>query len=372
MTIRNKPHAILLCLLCIVPLVGCSRGCSSAKADSLAGGRGGPQSPGGNAQGAARPHALAADYERQCSNQQKPTRNCEILRGLLAVEVTLALQEIERSGDQRGTEEALAALALDEEPEIVIAACRILGKFPQTPGLAAKLLPFVLTSPYVEVQHMAAKVLSEVPDAEAAEVGRLWVGSHSDLPPASSAYEEYPDFPAHYSGIGFPAYPGAEWFSPADSDRSVGWSTKDDVAAVSRWFGEQLRAEVLNEEQWAQFLSEQSAASPVDEAKLARMQQLMEKVLKGDQTATAELEKLQKEMNTACDNAGAANDKAVSKVANPPGSSAGEARWIVAQRKGQRISKLVLVYPLSGVGRTVIQLVWDLAEYPNAWPRPSR
>jgi hypothetical protein len=28
----------------------------------------------------------------------------------------------------------------------------------------------------------------------------------------------------------------------------------------------------------------------------------------------------------------------------------------------------VLVYPLQGLKRTVIQLAWDLTDYPSTWP----
>jgi hypothetical protein len=45
-----------------------------------------------------------------------------------------------------------------------------------------------------------------------------------------------------------------------------------------------------------------------------------------------------------------------------------EARWIVAARKDGRVSRVVLVYPIQGGKRTVIQLAWDLTDFPSAWP----
>src|SRR5688572_2099600 len=227
---------------------------------------------------------MAAEYEQRCANLDTPTRECDILRSLLVVEVAAALEEAEASRDKRATEEALAALDLDDEPAILIPACRILGRFTDTPAPAAKLIPLVLESTYIEVQRVAARLLTVNPDAGVAELGQLWLTHHEGLPSAGP-YEEYPDFPAHLDKMGFPEYPGAEWFSPGDSDRSIGWSTKDDAGAVARWFGENLRAEVLDAEKWSEVLNQENLRAlggVIDQTKLARMQQLIEKIMKGD------------------------------------------------------------------------------------------
>jgi hypothetical protein len=370
MTMCHKFPAVFFCLIFTGALTGCSRDKPSTSSSPAAGASQSPAGQGaGEALGSADALALAADYERQCSAEEKPSRNCDILRSLLAAEVSVALQETERSRDQRGTQEALAALDLADEPEIIIAACRILGQFPDTPNIAEKILPHMLESPYLEVERVAARLMSTIPDPGLAEVGRLWVENHGALSVAG-AYDEYPDFPAHYAGLGYPKYPGAQWFSPADSDRSIGWSTKDGVGAVSRWFSEALHAEAVDSEKWVQHQSAQAnvAFQTIDQSKVARMQQLMDKVSKGDQAAVAEFEKLQKELDRAQQDASAAIEKGVDKVL-PPTSSAAGARWIVAQKKGGRVSRLVLVYPVPSIQRTVIQLVWDLTDYPSAWPK---
>lgn len=316
---------------------------------------------------------MAAEYEQKCGSQETPTRECDILRSLLVVEVAAALEEAEAVRDQRATEEALAALDLDDEPAILIPACRILGRFSDTPAPAAKILALVLESPYVEVQRVAAQLLTHNPDPNIAELGKLWIDNHGGLPDVGP-YDEYPDFPAHAEAMGFPAYPGAEWFSPGDSDRSIGWSTKDSADVVARWFGEKLRSEVLDLEKWAQVQSEQAHLQPgaFDQSKLARMQQLMEKIMKGDQAATAELEKLQNEMGTADKAREAAAEQAVDKAADGPQSLAEGVRWIVAQKKDGRVSKVVMVYPVSSLQRTAIHLIWDLRDYPSGWPEDKK
>jgi len=369
MTQHHAFCATLVLLLATGLVSGCSRDTSASAVNARA-----QSAPGGQQQGellgTGDAIELAADYERQCSREEKPSRDCEILRGLLVVEVAIALEEIERSRDQRGTEEALAALDLADEPEIVIAASRILGQFPGTEGVAAKMLPFVLESAYAQVQRAAAQVLKATPDPDLAQIGEIWLRNHDGLVNADT-YDEYPDFPAHYAGLGFPKYPGAEWFSPADSDRSIGWSTKDDVNVVARWFAQALRADVLDDERWLQIQTEQASASPgVDQSTLTRLQQLAARASRGDQAALAEIDKLQNQLNAAQQDRSAANDKSVDQVAAPPASSGSAARWIIAQKKGARISRLVLVYPLPALKRTVIQFAWDLADYPSAWPKP--
>jgi hypothetical protein len=315
---------------------------------------------------------LAAEFARQCGGDAAPSRDCEILRSLLVVEVATALEEIGRSRDQRGTAEALAALELADEPEILVAACRILGQFPDTPGIAEKALPLLLESPYLQVQLAAADLLISTPDAAIAAVGGLWRGNHNTLPTPANEYAEYPDYPAHYAGMKFPEYPGAEWFSPADSDRSIGWSTSDDAATVARWFGEALSAEPIGYQRW---LEEQSRRAMVpfqsiDQGKLDRIQQLIEQYVQTQDVALMQqVERLQEEAYAPVKEADAAAELVVDKVVIPPGSVApDEVRYIVAEETSGRIARVVLVYPLPGVQRTVIQTAWNLGDYPSAWP----
>lgn len=308
---------------------------------------------------------LVADYERQCGGEGTPSEACDIRRGLIVAEVATALEMIERSGDQRGTEEALAALDITDEPEIIIAAGGVLGLFPDTPGISAKALP-LLQNPYLEVQRVGAELLKAGPDPGLAEIGGIWLGNHSRSG-VESAYDDYPSFASLYPRLGFPMYPGAEWFSPADTDRSIGWSTTASAADVTKWFSDTLKTPAIGAEQW---FAERNAALKLlmpDQSKMARMQQLVEKVLKGDAAAKAELDTLQKEFESQQQKTERALKQSVVDL-NPPSASMAGARWIVAQRKDGRVSRVVLVYPLQGLKRTVVQLAWDLTDYPSAWP----
>jgi hypothetical protein len=314
---------------------------------------------------------LPAIYRERCIDDDGDERECGFLRSLLIVEVTMALEEIERSRDQRGADEALKALDLDDEPAVLIAALRVLGQFPDTPGIAEKALPLMLESPWLMVQQLSARVLGQNPDPELAGIGSFWGGNHSTLY-AEDEYSEYPEFAAHYFDMAFPEYSDAEWFSPADSDRSVGWATTDDVTAVIDWMRDALDAEPQNFQQWAEYLQEQSMAAyqALDQSKLDRVQQLTEEYMKTQNLALLEqAQKLQEELYAPVQNAGKVAEMGVTGVGLP--SIAGvydEARFFVAEEIDGHVARAVIVYPLAGFGRTVIQEAWNLVDYPSAWP----
>jgi hypothetical protein len=371
MNARYTLSQAFFCLIATGFLSGCSSQASDApNASTPAAAAQLPLAPQGQRQTSIPLDAtkLIADYQQQCNGSGKPTLDCEVRHDLLVAELVMSFETIELAKDQRGVPQAFAALDHLDEPELLIAACRVLGQFATTPGLAVKVLPLLLESPYIEVQRMASTLLKAVPEVGAVTLGDLWERNHGSLT-ATSAYSEYPEFPAHYASIGFPKYPGAKWFSPADTDRSIGWSTEDDAATVVRWFSQALHADAMDMPQWMQ--SQTVDVSQVfDQSKLTRMQELLPKALAGDQGATAEIDRLQKEMDQQRSNFEQSANQAVTQaVNNPPAAAVNEARWIVAKKKGNRASTVVLVYPVTGTRLTAIQLAWDLSDYPSAWGR---
>jgi len=313
---------------------------------------------------------LAIAYEKKCPKKKDASLECEILRSLVIAEVVFALEEIEQARDQRGAEEALLALDLADEPEVHIAAMRILGQFPDTPGIAAKTLPLLLDSPWLAVQEMAANLLSRTPDPEYAAIGSLWNGNHSGLYPEDE-YEEYADFPAHYFDMGFPEYPDAEWFSPADSDRTVGWWTADEMEEVIDWLSDELDVEPLSHLEWSERSNAQSMAAfqSIDQAKVDRVQQLTEEFTKTQDVALLEqMQKLQEEIYAPMQAAGKVSEMGVDAVAlaSVPGVF-DAAQYFIAEEKDGHVARLIIVYPLPSLERTVIQEAWNLIDYPGAW-----
>jgi hypothetical protein len=310
-------------------------------------------------------------YRQECTAGQGSALDCEIMRSLLVVDVAMALEDIVRSRDQRGTAEALSALDLVDEPEILIAACRVLGYFPETPGIAEKVTPLLLDSPYLAVEQAAARLLSSIPDQAIAGMGSQWSSNHGLLY-TDEPYALAPDFPEHYFDMGFPEYPDAEWFSPADSDRSVGWWVAGSPAEVSTWLAGDLDVEALSYEQWMQRASAETMLayqSMMEAPQAVEMQQLTEKYMQTEDLALLEkIQQLQAEMEVVSRKLQEDTDKALNNVLSPPGGVAPEdVHYIVAEEKDGHVSRAILVYRHTGAERTVMQMAWDLRDYPPAW-----
>jgi hypothetical protein len=360
------PAAAFL-LSCAVFTGACSQSAASAGSGAAPAGAAVTQTPAlrrGLKAAAADPTKLVADYLSQCGGKHPRSSECEILRSLVVADISVDLHIVERTRDQRGKEPALLALEFPDEPDIFIPGVRILGRSQPTPEIAAKVLPQLLENRYFEIQRIVAALLEAVPDAPLADLGKVWNANHSTLK-AETVYDEYPGFPDSYTAMGFPKYPGAEWFSPADSDRSIGWSTKDDAATVIKWFSQALKADPMDASQTSE-LQGAEMIKGIDQTKTQRLEQLIPKAASGDQTAAAQLEKLQAEMEKDSQRASEMADKGLATL-QPANSSIADARWFVAKKKDGRISTMVLVYPMPAVQRTVIQLAWHLADYPSAW-----
>ncbi len=314
--------------------------------------------------------AVAEAFRQECPAAEEPSEQCVLLRSLVVAYVTLALEEIERARDQRGTAEALKALALADEPEILIAAMRVLGQFPDTPGIAEKVLPLLLDSPWLKVQEVAARLLSRVPDPSVAGIGSQW-GGHGVLPYTDDPYAELPPFPDHYWDMGFPEYPGAEWFTPADSDRSVGWITTDTPEVVTGKLRQALGVEALNYEAWSARSQKilMQMFQPQDNSQMEEMQKLMEEYMRTQDPRLVErIETLTREAQEASDKTQERYEKMLLTAAQPP-SYAPMEQWsfLVAEERDDRVSRLIMVYPVPALGQTAIQMIWDLNDFPPAW-----
>ena len=315
---------------------------------------------------------LISEYDEQCPEEEDPSLECEWLRGLVVADVVQALEEIEDSRDQRGVEEALAALDLEDEPEILVAACRILGRFPDTPGIAEKVTPLLLYSPYLQVQQFAANLLSRNPDPVAAAMGSQWSSNHGALY-TDEPYTELPGIPAHYSDMDFPEYPDAERYTPADSDRSVGWRVAATPTEVSAWLAEDLDVEALSYDQWVQRSSAEIMAgyqSMMEQPQATQLQQLTTEYMQNQDPALLEkIQKKQEEMDAVSKQIESDNSKTLNSVLSPPGDVATEElSYFVAEEKDGHVARAILVYRHTGAERTVMQMAWNLGDYPAAWP----
>ncbi len=314
----------------------------------------------------------ARAYDEQCpDDEDEPSLECEWLRGLVVADVVEALEAIEDSRDKRGVEEALAALEIDDEPEVLIAACRVLGRFPDAPGVSEKLSPLLLDSPWIEVQRMAAEVLSGSQNADLAAMASQWSDNHEGLY-SEDPYDELPGIPSSYAAMGFPEYPAAQRFTPADSDRSVGWWSADAPSVVAGRLGELLGVEVLGYEQWSERLQQQmmTALQSIDQGKLDEVQALVEEFTRTQDPKLLErIERLQAEISAPMQQLDEGAEMTVTQVATPPGSAEpDQVHYLIAEEKAGHVARLILVYRQRVPERTVMQMAWDLRDYPSAWP----
>jgi hypothetical protein len=101
------------------------------------------------------------------------------------------------------------------------------------------------------------------------------------------------------------------------------------------------------------------------------LKQHTEKYIKApDPALMEEIQSLQQEMYAPFEAANAVSEKGMDTVAVPPASSPqDEVRYFVAEEKDGHISRLVLVYPMPYLRRTIVQVSWNLGDYPSAWPQ---
>jgi len=371
---RRQPSilATWLCLPAALIALSCSNSEGEQPAESTAAGEGlaeqrTEEAPTTQAAVAPTRDDLLRDYEAQCSTEDESSLDCEWLRSLVVAEVVEELEAIERSRDQRGVELAMTALGVLDEPEILIASGRILGEFVDTPGLGEKVMP-LLGSPYLEVQRIASDLLGRVPNSVLNSLSYEWSANHGGAPHLGP-YDEI-DLPEHYAGMAFPEYPGAERYGLADSDRSIGWSSPDPAATVASRLGQAIGAEVTTAQQWSERVTQQAmnaAQSMFDPAKMQEIQKLMEEYMKTqDQALIQRVEKLNQEMTAKAE--AVAPEKGVEYVATPSGSAVyDQVFYLIAEEKAGRVARLILVYRQPVVERTVIQMAWDLRDYPSAW-----
>jgi hypothetical protein len=307
----------------------------------------------------------------KCQVTAEPTLECAWLRALIRAQVLEALQTIEISRDQRGTEEALEALDVDDAPELQIAACRILGQFPETAGITERV-PQLLFSPYVEVQKIAANVLSRNQDPAFGALGNQWEGTHRNVP-SSGEFTELPNLPATYAKLGFPQYPNTIRYPIADSDRSVGWATTDSLAVVATNLSKKSGIKPLSYQDWVNRMTQEGVQAvqsmSTDMSALQELSKLSEQYAKTqDPKILEKIDAISKKMNEKGEKQNQASENSVNNIVNFSGMmSQGNIQYFIAEEKTGRVSRLIVIYNEPVFELTVIQMIWDLTDYPKAW-----
>ena len=108
----------------------------------------------------------------------------------------------------------------------------------------------------------------------------------------------------------------------------------------------------------------------IDPAQQAEVERLMAEFTKTQNMALLEqMQKLQEEMYAPMQQAGKVSEMGVGTLTPPSTANAFEAaRYFIAEEKDGHIARMVAIYPMPGLRRTVIQEGWNLLDYPSAWP----
>lgn len=314
------------------------------------------------------PAAQALDrFDALCAPKKDPF-DCAVARGVVRAHLVHALETLGQTRDQREVPIALSALDLVDEPTVLVAACRVLGAFPDEPGVGAKVLP-LLFSEYPAVQLVAADVLVAGKDAARARVGSQWQkGTHDAA--LERPHHRAPERPDPV-GLGFASYPGAKPFTPGDSMQSIASMTPDPVDKVVGWYAKTLHAKPLDGPAWrerAQRLqSEADAPGPdlsndPDAVALKKLSEQFERT--HDPKLLAKIQALgAKLQEKAMAGVGDHKTAGVLSVETPPGDDEGSpvrtARFLPLEDAKHRIERLVVVYRESAVNATVVQMIWD-------------
>jgi hypothetical protein len=313
----------------------------------------------------------AREYDTQCpTDDDEESLECHWLHALVVADVVEALEGIDHSRDKRGVEEALAALDLEDEPEILIAASRILGRFPDTPGIAEKITPLFLESPYLKVRELAAEVLIRNPDQNLSDIADEWFRNRPNLD-VDDPYEGLPDVPAQYAAMGFPEYPGAQRYMPADADRALGWWTSEPAKEVADRLAAQLGVETMDYLQWTERTQQEvmQAYASIDQSKLDEIQKLADEFARTqDMKLIERVEKLQVEMNAPMQKAQDDLQYTMNEVAIPTGAyQPDQVYYLIAEERAGHVARLIMIYRQPGIDRTIMQMAWDLRDYQPAW-----
>lgn len=297
-----------------------------------------------------------------CDSADDPM-DCFLERAILIEELLGDLYVLEGSRDQRAVPAALDALATDEL-DVQIVALRVLGPFASTPGVGAKVLPWLLADD-LRRQRGAAAVLRNSGDPGLVRVAVQFDQGHSGENAAPDLAGWWRD-PARH---GHKSHPGATRFPPGDSARSIGLLTSDPVDRVLAHHAEKsslppFDAQAYQERMQAGMLRSAKQAQEAFQSPAVVERQKQLSALTAEYAKTSDpkiLEKIQQLAAVALPtpepfDAGAL---ALPLPAIDGSAPMNQARFLVIEERGGVAVRAVVAYPEPTVGKTVVILGFD-------------
>jgi hypothetical protein len=274
-----------------------------------------------------------------------------VLRAGVVAQTIQAIQDLADLHDSEATQQALAALAVDE-PQLQLFAAQLLKSSANSDTIAAAL-PLIL-GPHPALQHVAAEMMANGDTAQR-EIAARWKQGHPK--PTENPYEVMPAIPA--VAAKFTAYPNVERYPPGDGPQSIGWRTSDaldKVVAVYAKTGKPFDAKA-----W-----KAAPASPV-EADAKELQALALEFQKThDMKLMQKIQALQQKLQAGIQTQVAAggNSTTISARKLPQGEAGKTFVGFVVEGDAANPIRAVAIYREESIKMTVIEMVWDGSKYP--------
>jgi hypothetical protein len=297
------------------------------------------------------------------------TMTCGLARARVLVHMEQAFETVTDGYDPSVIGVALASL--DSTSTLLqAAAVRYLGRVAvpdaeHQRATISKLVALIADSRSLEVGGETAHALL---GSALRDVGQRWLDHHKDFPhdELTLAYHR-PVATPDLAQLGFKIYDPAIPYSPADTDRSLGYATHDSLDKVLAFFAKQAGAQAMDQASWQAFF-------------VAAIQRETNPAANQPSAADlAEIRRLQQEYQRTKDPAQMQQAAAIMtrpKPLGPLGSRKPNAMItgvylrhvddrpaaFVVKRLPDHVALMVFVYPEPSIHATVIEYAWSLVE----------
>lgn len=293
---------------------------------------------------------------------------CGVARGHVISEIHEAFDTVTQVYDPRVIDQALHALD-SASTALQVDAVRYLGRVAiQDPDrhveTLIRLVKLIAGTRSLQVGHEAARALVGSP---LRDLGQRWLDHHKDFPHDELAAAYYQPVPTpDLAKLGFTTYANAIPYSPADTDRSLGYATHDPVDKVAAFFAKQAGTPAIDPGGWQQFMMTafqhemDPRANQPSAADLAEIQRLNKEYQRTKDPAL--LQKVGAIMSAPRPLGPLGSRKPNGMVTGAYLRYAGDGRAFVIKKLPDHIALMAFVYPEPAFKVTVIEYAWSLVE----------
>jgi hypothetical protein len=172
--------------------------------------------------------------------------------------------------------------------------------------------------------------------------------------------------------LGFPVYAGWTRYPVADAKGAVGFATADPAARVVTFYEKATLTPALDERGLRAVEHDDQTealklAPKAGDPDLVEQNRLLQEVGKTHDPATRkQLDEIQKRLSERSKQVSAALEKGALELKPQLPARDKTFRVFLVERRGRKLARVVYVYRQEVVGKTIVELVWDPAVYPQA------